>query len=258
MLNYEIFVVVINEAENLKKSLSKVKGKDKLTVINNGNDPDVEKVCNEAADQGATIISDGKNIGKCASWNIALSKLEKDLDFVVCMSPSEMFLDSEEKFIRRIEYLESKAKMMLYMCNDYHCVVTTKLGLQILGYHDENIWPIGEDMDFYPRMFKAKFPFTDNGTWQFPNGVSRLHAADYTQTLGWASWNKGIAKAIITDDWQKAFDAYQIKKWGACWKGPIELVDKMYDHPFNDPTKDIRWWPKPIDNHYFLCERVKT
>jgi hypothetical protein len=113
----------------------------------------------------------------------------------------------------------------------WNCAGITKAGLEVIGYLDENCFPLyAEDVDWNWRHTVAR----RQGLLSYPEeGECQIHLHHEG-----SSTSRGLAPEKA-ERMAKAFErnvAYVTEKWG----GP--QCAERFDHPFNNPSLTIRDW----------------
>lgn len=194
------------------------------------------------------IDNTNKNIGIMAAHNLGAKKvLEEGIDWLVILSAAIRF--GESGGLDFVELLEEK-KQDHYIIHaatpnvmggkqqtgvsggpngvyGWHCSAFRRDVFENIGLWDENFSPYGfDDIDLSIRIQKH---YKGQKGWDtYPIDVSDTTMAH------------SLKLAHVKSPPQPKID-YFIRKWGrdhAQWQNP------GYDHPFNDPTKDLKYWPK--------------
>jgi len=112
----------------------------------------------------------------------------------------------------------------------WHLVAFNKTVFDTIGYWDENFTPYSlDDIDMSLRIRKA---FKEKTKWD-------TYPCDVTDTTMSHSINKAGVKASYPPR-----NEYFKRKWG---RDGGEWQNDGYEHPFNDPTKSLAYWPFPDD-----------
>jgi len=158
-MEYKILIAVMAEVEEFRNCVSKCPDKTKLIIVNNWNNKDVKKQCDELANQGAEVYHHPENIGCGPAMNIGLRSIyTQGLDYVIILSPSALFTNSVQDFVDIIEEREKTEKNYYYLTlgsyqTDLHAFAVTKRCVDEVGLYDENFYPVYyDDTDYGYRM----------------------------------------------------------------------------------------------------------
>jgi len=234
MAKYRIVIPVVAQHEDLSRLLKQITNAKLLTIVNNFDKEEVQNCCNIMKKHGSRIINWPENRGCAASWNVGLKQIVKDkLDFVIILSPSCIWNNDVDDFVKEIIKAEKKEKGHMYIATgqhstDTHAFAITRLGLEEIGYFDENLHPVYmEDADYYRRMELL--------------GIERkfIHGLRKSAPLGGGVqkdpriWQQYLRSA-------ENIKAYYVKKWG---KPPGR---EYFQTPYNDPELSAKDW-HPVD-----------
>jgi glycosyltransferase involved in cell wall biosynthesis len=178
------------------------------------------------------------NLGCAGGWNHLLKNHLKDWMLIVGndiqFAPGDM-----AKIQAHYEKVNQPKNGVISTSLGFNVTGITKQCVEALGYFDENFYPIYyEDADFNHRYIMAEKqgilihtdvcnindtihgePYRGEGT----TGSCTVHSLDY----------EGNVKH------QESFNRnrdYYIRKWGG------DHLRETFEHPFNDPSKDIKYW----------------
>lgn len=218
------------ENDSFRKCVSSCPDKTKLIIVNNWDNEEMGKQCDELKEQGAEVINHPENIGCGPAMNIGLRRIESgEIDYCIILSPSAMFTNSVQDFVDIIEAQEKKTKEYYYLTvanhkTDLHAFAVTKRFVDEVGLYDENFYPVYyDDTDICRRM-------------------SLIGAKKFLCTPARVSTNLGggvKGDTRIFDLYWRNVDHihdYYVRKWGG------EHTQETFKTPFNDPTKTIRDW----------------
>jgi len=166
------------------------------------------------------------NIGVAASWNKGIEKMYRDnTDWLIILSASIRFgerggIDFAESLTGNSIAIEAGMGM------GWHLIAFGKRVFDNVGTFDENFYPAYfEDIDFshrIKRVYQLEPPY-----WK-----------KVTVDVSLAGWGHGVELGRADPRTEENKD-YMLRKWGHL------TGTEMYDHPFNDKTKDIKYWEKP-------------
>lgn len=224
------------EVESFRKCVEKCPDKSKLVIVNNWTNPEIATQCDEFEKLGSEVHRHPENIGCSGAMNIGVNKLGEGLDFVIILSPSALFTNSVEDFVRVIENTERIEKNYFYWSiakenlaqpgtrTDMHAFAITKRCFDEVGNYDENYYPVYyDDADYGYRMGRI-------GATKTPVDIDRI-----SQDLG---GGVGKDKKIFDLYWANVnhLHDYYVRKWGG------EIGNEKFTHPYNDEKLTIRDW----------------
>lgn len=230
-MSHRFLLPVTNNPELVMNKLKEL-DLEKTIIVNNFDNQDVELLCKQAEDKGATVFRYPRNLGLAASWNIGLKTIEKDNNnFVIFLSPSAVFDKSVNYFIEKIVDTEQKAgPQCRYIASGLatmHCFAHTRRCIELGGYFDENFWPI-------------YFEDTDFGRRSRLNGVkeevvlcslnSVVHSKEYSISMK----DKRLFRLFQMN--AHRIQQYYIDKWGGVH------CSETFNKPFNNPDLHVNDW----------------
>ncbi len=169
------------------------------------------------------------NRGVAASWNLgARAARAAGAEYLVLCSEACRFgpaggLDFEAA-------LDGSA-VVLSFCAGFHLVAVAVEALEMVGEFDENLWPAyGEDRDFLIRLGLAGLPAPGYNDLPVPQVQVDVAEAGVAHSIG-----AGLAVVSFA-----RMTSYLEAKWGGTGPGEHFL------HPFDDLSRDHRWWPPVI------------
>jgi hypothetical protein len=191
---------------------------DAIAVIKKGKNPFIDNVI---------VYESPENLGVAPSWNhIIMQNLHSPYWLVV---GNDVFFGQGD--LKKIyEYVEkNKSTHAILFGHAYSCFVLTKLGLDTVGYFDENIFPAYlEDCDHFYRVTLAgaiseNIPNTNVKHGEAPLwGSSTIHS---DKKYGKAN---GITHGMNFE--------YYNRKWGG------DNGQEKFNNPFNNPNNGIDYW----------------
>lgn len=111
----------------------------------------------------------------------------------------------------------------------WHLTAFHRSVFETIGVWDESFSPYGgDDIDLSLRIRKG-----------IKDVVWNTYPVDVTDTTMSHSINLGGVKSAFPPR-----DSYMRRKWG---RGTGDWQNDGYEHPFNDPTKPLSYWPRPDD-----------
>lgn len=185
-----------------------------------------------AKDRGAECYYCPKNYGLAASWNVGMRRAYEDnYNGVIILAASAQIKTSLKEFIGLINQSEAespKCKYLLQMPLALHCYCLTRRCVEVLGYFDENFWPIYvEDADYSYRSQLLKL---NNEVVNFQKlGSVEPAGASLTCNKEPKFMNLWFHN---TDRIHKYYEA----KWGGTH------TNEKFTHPFNNPSIGVNEW----------------
>jgi hypothetical protein len=229
-MKYKILIGVIAETGAFRNCVSKCPDKGKLVIVNNWDDKNIAKQCRELEKQGAEVHWHPEDIGCSGAMNVGLKKIDSEgLDYCIILSPSALFTNSIEDFVKIIEEEEKKAKNYYYWSvanfkTDCHAFAITKKCVDEVGLYDENFYPVYyDDTDYGYRMGLI-------GVAKTPVEPLRI-----SQDLGGGLKNNKRAFDLYWANVNHIHD-YYVRKWGG------EAGQEIFKTPFNNPNLTIKDW----------------
>lgn len=175
-------------------------------------------------DKKSILVVDNsvENKGVAASWNLGIDKMyERGADWLVLCSESNRFGDKGGlDFIQELDSSEFDI-VETGLGMGWHLIAFNRRVFDTIGWFDENFYPgYFEDVDFGHRLNLG-----------MPNAVKKMPVVD----MSCAGWGH-VPTLMQFNPKTEEIKEYIISKWG-------DYKECKYDHPFNDPTKDIKYWP---------------
>jgi hypothetical protein len=242
-LKYRVFTGILNQVEEMKALIKQIPDLTNLTILNNYDNPQAEELCKELEKQGAEVLRYPWNPGAAVVFNVALSGVDRQwdspmregLDYVVIVSPSCIFKNDLMDFIKVVEEEEAKAPNYFYWApsNEHHtdmqCQAIMRRCVEKAGIFDENFVPYSfEDTDYGRRMWLAGAYKTQLNIDRSSQGLSLPLSKEHRLLFHYQ-----LNAAHIHD--------YYVKKWGG------EHTFEKFEHPFNNPSADIKEWHREED-----------
>lgn len=174
------------------------------------------------------------NIGVGRAWNIGVDyMLKNDFDFLIILSASVVFKDGGFSLFDQLE--KNKHAMGLQTQEGWHCIALSKSIFKEIGNFDTNFYPAYyEDSDFIRRMELAKI-HEPCGTIHMPATSIEVFPAEVAH---------GMKKGNVHVNMQACAN-YFLSKWGAMPAYDSQASrDKMFKHPFDNPSYDLSYYPE--------------
>lgn len=182
-------------------------------------------------EQTMVVDNTERNRGVAASWNIGVDMvLARRLDWLVIISAAVRFGDPGGlDFLRHLEQYPTAVAVEGGWGLGWHLIAFSHRTLERVGRFDECLFPGWmEDLDMGHRIRLAKL---------HPPNWPKVDVDAWVQCFAHAERFAGVRADA------HALAAYMDRKWGS---------NREYEHPFNDPTKDLRWWPTPPDERALM------
>lgn len=234
MAKYRIVIPVVAQYHDFGRLLQQITKPKLLTIVNNFDSEPVQNFCNIMAEYGTKVINWPENRGCAAAWNVGLKMIEEEgLDFVIICSPSCVWNNSVEDFVKEIESAYKKDLGYIYIATgqhvtDTHAFAITRKGLQMIGYFDENFHPVYfEDADYYRRMELLGIERT------YIKGLRKSKALNGGVKKDPRIWHQYIHSA-------ERIKEYYIKKWGGM------PGQEIFSEPYGNALLSVRDWT-PVD-----------
>lgn len=193
---------------------------------------------------GRTVVIDNTRInrGVAGSWNLGMVALERaGADWLILCSAAVRFgRMGGVEFIEALDEWKGEAHAVEASQGlGWHLIAFPASTCGRVGRFDENCWPAyEEDLDFSRRMQLA-YGGLDHLVWP---------KVEVDATL--AGVSHGLDPGHVHVDFV-GLEGYMARKWN----GHKDLWPQQgFSQPFNDPTKDWRWWPTPPDPRCFIPE----
>lgn len=173
------------------------------------------------------------NIGISAAWNVGLQENVEQCLIVsqsVRFAPAELSRRTEKMGLNWIaKNIEEKASPFGLTFGDqgFHLISIGRATIERIGYFDENFLAYGEDDDYKHRMDLAGIVMPDWGDYRESN----------VQSIAFAVQKRN--GAIKTDTASRIKEYFNFK-----WCSSPDMHPGDYQHPFNDHTKGLDFWPE--------------
>lgn len=168
------------------------------------------------------------NKGVSGSWNLGIDKMKEDgSDWLVIISAAMRFGEAGGlDFIEALEKVEDTIALEAGMGIGWHMIAFSKETIEKVGRFDANFYPAYfEDIDYGHRI-RLAFGNLDPPYW-----------GKFTIDASIAGWGHGISLGQVPARGDET-KAYMLEKWG-------DLAGlSLYDHPFNDPSNSLQYWPE--------------
>lgn len=174
------------------------------------------------------------NIGIMRAHNQGIFEMRKqNADWLIVVSAAIRF--GERGGLDFIEALDNRHDHDVVEAagvNGWHLIAFHKRLLDKVGLWDENLSPYSYcDIDISLRIQKAKKIEGKYPLWEKADGID-------VKDAGMAH---GIKMAGVKASAHPRIE-YMKRKWGS---HPDHHEEPKFDHPFNDKTKPVSWWPEP-------------
>lgn len=189
---------------------------------------------------GVETLRFPENYGVARSWNLGARRvLEQKLDYLIILSTAIVF---QEGMLDFLELMNSELEPTGYQQYgvesqfSFHLVAIGRKTFEKVGLFDENFYPsYMEETDMLRRMELAGIYSIMDGSKRFP-------------LVNVSAWRRGLALSIKRGGLFVNFlglQDYWREKWGVVAEYENQAQrDAMYNHPFNDPTKPLSYWPE--------------
>lgn len=172
------------------------------------------------------------NLGIMRSHNLGVDEMHRQqADWLIIMSAAVRFgPEGGRDFVKALETTHAEAHVVNAVgLFGWHLMAFRRDVIEAVGRFDENFTPYGlDDNDLSIRIHKA---MPEANWW----GVTGLEVAD-------TMMGHSIKLAGLDTPYDPKL-RYFTEKWGA---GPGPPFEAYYDHPWNDETNPIGFWP-PIN-----------
>lgn len=188
------------------------------------------------------VRHEGRNVGVGRAWNAAAREvIEEEYDYLVILSATMRFHDGMKGLVQALDSIANGYGMETQ--HGWHCIALHRMTLIKCGLFDENFYPAYyEDSDYIRRMELMGIH----------NPMSTTQRLPFVEIkAGFEGNAHGMKKGKVAVNMGACRD-YFIKKWGNDPRYDTQRDrDILYKHPFNDPTKDISYFPtRSIDELY--------
>ena len=198
-----------------------------------------------------TDTSPHENFGVAGTWNLGIDRLrEVDGDWLVVMSAAMRFRDGGQSMIDWLEQRQGQDYLIHFAKADFpeqqwergrsvgieagnfvwHLTAISREAIENVGKFDTGFFPVYfEDVDYDLRVKKI---YGDKQGW------SILPIDAYSKSL-----RHGVELGGVKS-YGEPLAAYFRRKWG---KDAGSKYEEYWDHPFNDQTKSLSYFPLPDD-----------
>ncbi len=226
-------IAVLNRFDLLARLLNSLEPRSMGTLWIVDNRPYVDRrpllsICPalERYEERLRVIRAEYNLGVAASWNLIIRATPGSPYWVLCNDDVVFARDGlarlEEHVVTRID---REAAMFAY---GFSCFAVTALGIQTVGFFDENFWPAYlEDVDWFRRATLLGIPSS------LISAVADDHGID-GQGSSTIRFQPDLAQALGLTHVHAA--NYYRKKWGG------DPGNEVFDLPFHRPDVMVRSW----------------
>lgn len=228
--NGRIFVgiPVLNRSDLLARCLSHIDVPATIVIVNNNRndfqfEDDVDAL---AARYGAMVLKQERNLGVSASWNLIIRTAET-LGFDECFIGSNDTALASGSLAAAVSF-PKEPDVAIWHLMGFSFFMLNRRTIERVGWFDENFYPAyKEDQDYAYRCQLAGLRRID------VPGAGGDHVGSATINSNPLYQQRNIRTHF---DWN--MNHYRMK-WGD------DSEREKFIHPYNDPTKDHRWWPDP-------------
>lgn len=170
------------------------------------------------------------NLGIMRAHNLGIDYMrERDADWLIVMSAAVRFGDPGGlDYVEQLEANTDWSVIPAQKVYGWHLIAFRREVIEAAGRWDENYSPYGyDDVDYSVRIWKALPDHKEGGV---PVDLTDA-GMGHSLKLGGVKLDNGRLLR------------YLVSKWGAPHGQDFSVY---WDHPFNDPTNDVGYWP-PIN-----------
>lgn len=217
-VDYVICIPVYKVTQKVDNCLTSLKDANVLIIDNTG-----KRECELFEHYGFEIQYQTENIGIPKAWNLGL---KKGHDWTFIASSSMLF---HKPFSHILDMVENYDDLMFRTSHDWHFLGIHKKAVETIGYFDEN---------FYPGYF-------ENTDWDYRCYLAGIYAHTMHPVEATCQADHECMTNGLVVNGFKLHD-YLTSKWGEDNKEINWGVGHWgsYQHPFNDPTKTLDYWPE--------------
>lgn len=204
----------------------------KLAIVQNGHEPDVieaiEKIKTGALNpniKSVYVSTPFRNLGVSPSWNHIITSFP-EVPYVLIPSADIKFGKGD---LEKVVETNSICPDAFLSLDGFACFVIPQSVVEKVGLFDENIYPCYyEDNDYHRRMKLANINFLTL------EKLSIVHQGGSQTIMSNPFFNSANGRSFgMNAD-------YYFDKWGRTT--PVHDYDSMYQHPFNDTTRQPYDW----------------
>lgn len=224
-------VLVLNRGDLLARMVASIDFPvDKLAIVQNGRDDDVNGVIGEIMSKKHKHVNEiylerpFRNTGVAPAWN-SIIKAFPECPYWLIANNDTVFLPGDLEKYHRLT-TANPGTLVAAANGAFNCFTITPEIVSAVGLFDENIWPIySEDLDYFIRMQRA-------GITRMPLPSDIGHSDDGSWTI-----RSNPTYAANNNATQNSNGRYVADKWGE---------NQQHPTPWNHPGRDIRdWWYDP-------------
>lgn len=185
------------------------------------------------------IFSPRYNLGVAASWNrIITTAWSRGYDFVYIGSNDTILAPNSLKTFVEMAKIEPEC---LWLMNAFNFFCIRLSAIPTIGLFDENFMPAYfEDNDYVRRIELSPLQIVNLEPYSRELNGRTLPPAPPSHHIG--------SQTIHSNEKYKELNHYTFNEWNKNhyimkWGGIPG--SETYIHPYNDSSKDIRWWPDP-------------
>jgi GT2 family glycosyltransferase len=221
-------IPILNRLDLLHRCIARIDYPSDIVVVNNNSlDLSFRAELEAMADaNGFTIVHQVRNLGVSASWNLIIRiGMSKGYDRIIIGS-NDTFLRPGS--IEAAVVTPKSSDVAVYHLEHFNFFMVSDNTVADVGWFDENFYPAyKEDQDY---VFRCELAGRRR---HFIDGAGGEHVGSATIH----SNPKYLHRNSVTHG-QWNMDYYR-RKWGG------DADAEVFCRPFNDSTKDHRWWPDP-------------
>jgi hypothetical protein len=188
------------------------------------------------------------NIGIMASHNLAIKKMyDEDADWLIVMSAAIRF--GESGGLDLVEHLGKTEHKIVEASGVYgwHLIAFHRTVIDAVGEWDTNFTPYGyDDLDYSMRIQKT---FTGSHPGNDRSYLWAKEKFDVSDTI--MAHSIKIGGLTSSPEHEEALRKYYKAKWGF-FPGGEKSIDDIYNHPFNNPNNNIKYFPKNENEKYHI------
>lgn len=223
-----IGIPILNRLDLLRRCADAIDVPAEVVLVGNNAVDEVfqRDLAHFALDRGYLLLPQRHNRGVAASWNLIIrTGTERGHDW--------WFIGSNDAFLhpgslRAAVAMPKEADVAVWHLHAWNFFLLGRRAIERVGFFDENFYPAyKEDQDYSYRCHLAGLRRVD------VPGAGAEH-------VGSATIRSNPAYAARNEDthfnWNRN---HYLLKWGG------DAGAEQFRHPYNDPRRDLRWWPDP-------------
>jgi GT2 family glycosyltransferase len=225
-------IPVLNRLDLLERCLDRVDVPAEILIVNNNTAerhfaPGLAALADA---HGLHVVKPERNLGVAGSWNLILRTAASRGHEVAFIGSNDTLLKpgTIEAVWERIE--DSHPDELIWHAHSWNFFAIHTGAVPRVGWFDENFYPAyKEDQDYSYRCLLA-------GVKRVGLFLPRLEP----EHLGSQTIRSDPAYEARNNETHHFWNRpYYMRKWGG------DVYEERFFHPFDDPTRDWRWWPDP-------------